>query len=148
MFSVSLSDRTVTPIVRETAPIGDGRLSPDGNWLAYASQSQIWVRPYPNVDANRWRVSSDNGRYPRWSSDSRTIFYQSERGMMAVAVRTSPSFSHDAPALLFTGPYVEDYDLARDGRFLMVKEPPNPPPADNRMIVVLNWFADLKARLR
>ena len=62
-------------------------------------------------------------------------------------MRTAPSFSHDTPALLFGGAYLDDYDLAGDGRFLMVKEPLNAPPAANRVIVVLNWFTDLKARL-
>jgi len=70
---------------------------------------------------------------------------------MAVAVRTEPSFTSGNPELLFEGPYFIDwtearlrnYDIAPDGkRFLMVKNEEGAAP--NELIVVLNWFEELK----
>ncbi len=49
--------------------------------------------------------------------------------MMAVTVRTTPGFAFDPPVRVFEGPYSPDWDLARDGRFLMVKNPPDTPEA-------------------
>jgi hypothetical protein len=53
----------------------------------------------------------------------------------------------DPAVQIFEGPYAEDYDLARDGRFLMVKNPPDTPVA-NRIIVVLNWLEELRSRTK
>jgi len=40
------------------------------------------------------------------------------------------------------------YDIARDAqRFLMIKEPDNPPQDARRMVVVVNWTEELKARM-
>ena len=43
-----------------------GTISPDGRWLAYAlyevlGQQQIFVRPYPKVDVDRWQASATAG---------------------------------------------------------------------------------------
>jgi hypothetical protein len=67
--------------------------------------------------------------------------------MMAVAVRTAPGFAFDPPVKILEGPYAEDYDLARDGKFLRVKNPPDTPVA-NRIIVILNWLEELRSRTR
>ena len=52
--------------------------------------------------------------------------------------------------MLFEGRYVFDqnvrgYDLAADGRFIMVRTPDESLP--RRVNVVLNWFEELKARM-
>jgi hypothetical protein len=37
------------------------------------------------------------------------------------------------------------YDVSRDGRFLMVRGPEGPPsPPVTQMVLVLNWFEELK----
>ena len=75
--------------------------------------------------------------------------------MMAVAVRTAPTFSPDNPIKLFDGPWYVDqtgrtYDVRRDGqRFLMIKsansgQASTPSATIN---VVLNWTEELKQRL-
>jgi Tol biopolymer transport system component len=146
---LTVSTGTVTTLWTE--PQVEGlRISPDGRWIAYttsqAGVQQLWVRPYPDVASDRWRVSADGGSSPRWSSDGKTLYYRNGTSMMAVSLRPGRTFSYADPVELFTGPYV-DFDLARDGRFLMIKEPAAPPPAENRIVVVLNWFTELKARL-
>ena len=139
---LSLDDKSIRPLWKSDGLVNAAQFSPDGAWIAYSSREagneQVWVRPYLEVDSNRWRISTDGGQFPRWSADGRTIFYQRGPAMMAVTVRTGPGFAFDPAVRIFEGPYAEDYDLAQDGRFLMVKNPPDTPVA-NRIIVVLNW---------
>ena len=52
----------------------DGRLSPDGRWLAYMSnesgQTEVYVRPFPEVDGGKWQVSTGGGAIHQWSPSS------------------------------------------------------------------------------
>ena len=86
----------------------DSALSPDGRWLAYASnrtgQPEIWVKGYP--DGVPVRVSRSGGYEPTWSADGRELFYLQGSSMMAVAVETEGAFSFGAPAQLFNEPYL------------------------------------------
>jgi dipeptidyl aminopeptidase/acylaminoacyl peptidase len=148
---VALADGQASALWPQEGEGLGAQFSPDGRWIAYAAvdtggQHQIWVRPYPDVDSNRWRLSADGGQFPRWSSDGRTVFYRRGTSMMAVSVRAGDAFAFDAPVRLFDGPYLPDYDLARDGRFLMIREPADSPVA-YRIVVVLNWTEELRARM-
>ena len=68
--------------------------------------------------------------------------------MMAVPFTTTSGFSAGTPVPLFPDKYNREhrdnrnYDVARDGRFLMlrVQAPPGPP----QLHVVLNWFRELR----
>ena len=57
-----------------------GQISPDGRWMAYASnetdanQYEVYVRPFPS-GAGRWQVSRTGGDWPRWSRDSSELFF-------------------------------------------------------------------------
>ena len=66
--------------------------------------------------------------------------------MMAVSIRTEPTFEAGKPRLLFEGAYAElnfssNYDVGSEGRFLMVKEEEQ---GTGQINVVLNWFEELK----
>ncbi|MBU14510.1 MAG: hypothetical protein CMQ14_05405 [Gammaproteobacteria bacterium] len=45
--------------------VGQSRISPDGNWIAYISQEtgskQVYVQPFPEVDASKFQISSGSG---------------------------------------------------------------------------------------
>lgn len=137
----------------------DSQVSPNGQWIAYSTPGErgggagrgagagISVRPYPLVDADRWRISPGGGTSPRWSPDGQTLYYMESSRMMAVKLRPGPKFPHDEPVEIFSGPYLPDFDIASDGRFLMIKEPASQPRFDDHIVVVLNWFADLEAKL-
>ena len=83
------------------------------------------------------------------------LFYRGPRGMMAVPVDTEPIFNAGDPEVLFEQPYYSfrgsrTYDVASDGRFLMIKEGTttddgSAPTA--QIILVENWFEELKARV-
>jgi hypothetical protein len=55
------------------------RVSPDGRWLAYQSNEsgmpEVYVRPYPDVDAGRWQISTERGSRPAWSRNRRELFF-------------------------------------------------------------------------
>lgn len=70
--------------------------------------------------------------------------------MMAVDVTLSPTFAAGIPHVLFEGQYnpgspQRHYDVSRDDRFLMLQGPQSPPPPPvTQMVLVQNWFDELK----
>lgn len=72
-------------------------------------------------------VSDGGGAGPVWSQDGRELYYASRGSMMRVSVQPGSDFPHGAPELLFDmNRYIGNasthrmYDLAPDGRFIMV----------------------------
>jgi serine/threonine-protein kinase len=131
--------------------------SPDGRWVVYAAkdtgrEEEVYVQPYPGP-GGRVTVSRGGGIEPVWSPTGGEIFYRSLAGrrMLAVEVRTEPTFSVAPPQVLFEGNYPvgssywSDYDVTPDGNeFLMVAGPETAPPG---LQVVINWLAEVKRRL-
>ena len=83
---------------------------------------------------------------PYWSRGSDELYYHLGDKMMVVQVATQPAFSAGRPEMLFQGdfefsPRIRNYDVAPDGRFLMVRTPPE--SAARTMVLVLNWFEEL-----
>jgi eukaryotic-like serine/threonine-protein kinase len=134
--------------------------SPDGQWLAYSSnESGHWdvhVRSYPSL---RTKQIIARGMSPIWRRDGKELFYLvPEAGaavrtsVMAVPVRTQPALSFGTPRRLFGGRYgrvfpARSYDVTADGmKFLMAEfnEAPAVPVTD--IVLVLNWFEELKGR--
>jgi serine/threonine-protein kinase len=137
----------------------NAEVSHEGHWLAYESNEsgrpEIYVRPFPNVDADRKLVSTNGGTQPLWARDGRELFYESMGALMRVPVKTGSTFELGTPDKVFDGLYNARpggalgrmYDVTRDGqRFLVIKEirgtDERPPSA--RFILVQNWFEDLK----
>jgi eukaryotic-like serine/threonine-protein kinase len=129
-------------------------LSPDSRWLAYTSEesghAEVYVRPFPEVGSARWQVSVGGGREPLWSRDGRELFYRTDRGeVVAVGLTTTPGFTPQNPVVLFTdmaaatGVFRRNYDVAEDGRFLMVRAASG---ASGELNVIFNWFEEIRAR--
>jgi eukaryotic-like serine/threonine-protein kinase len=125
------------------------RFSPDGKWIAYISDSsgqyEVYVRPYPAA-GSQVQISNNGGEEPVWSRDGRQLFYRNGTQWMSVGVATTGDFRASPPTLAFEGPYVNvpgiSYDVASDGRFILIAGPPESPMKSVR--VVLNWFDELK----
>ncbi len=143
-------ERRPTMLIQSEATEYGGEISPDGAWIAYTSSEagleDVYVRRFPDLN-ERHRVSTDGGRNPVWSPDGREIVFRrflSGGQMMAVAVTTEPTFTVGTPEVLFEEPYYQsggrNYDLAPDGRLLMIKEH----SATGDIHLVLNWFDELQ----
>jgi serine/threonine-protein kinase len=127
------------------------RLSPDGKWLAFQSDEnarfEVYVQSFPNAGAHI-QVSSDGGGEPLWSRDGKTLYYHTQEGIMAVAVTTSGTFSigarHRALRVdMITAPTHPSYDVAPDGRFLVLK----PASPESPAVVVYNWRRELREKM-
>ena len=72
--------------------------------------------------------------------------------MMAVTVETEPTFNPGNPEVLFTGQYRrsapgrgQEWDVAPDGRFLMIRlAGTTGQAAAPHIVVVENWFEELQ----
>ena len=108
VVEVSLDgDPTVKPLVVGPRIQWYPQISPSGKWLSYSSdesgQTEIYVRPYPDVDAGRWQISTNGGRSPMWSPREDELFYRNAKQMLAVPVATGRGFEPGAPLVLFEG---------------------------------------------
>jgi hypothetical protein len=70
--------------------------------VAYQSnesgQYEVYVRPFPKVDAGRWQVSADRGTRPMWAPGGRELFHFVEPGrMMAVPIKLGSTFAPGKP---------------------------------------------------
>jgi eukaryotic-like serine/threonine-protein kinase len=149
-------DTAVVPLVATPAREGFPALSPDGKWLAYASDEsgtfEVYVRPFPDVSSARWQVSTSGGTAPLWSHTGKELFFRNTKGdLIAAQVRTAPSFSVDSQKSLFplTGINIaastQGYAVANDDKqFLMMRE--TAAGAAGELIVSEHWFEELKAR--
>jgi Tol biopolymer transport system component len=137
---------TLRSLVRSDADDNPGTFSPDGKWIAYASdesgRNEIYVRPRSGT-SGRWQISNAGGTQARWVLDDE-IAYLSGTKIMTVAVKTSPFFTAGAPRLLLDA-NASDFDLTRDGRILIV-EAPDPSSAPGRLNVVVNWFEEIRRK--
>lgn len=152
---------SAVPLVATAANEDNAQVSPDGRWMAYQSnesgQNEIYVRPFPDVERGRWQISTDGGRRPRWRRDGRELFYVKEDGLttlMAVEIDAEQGFRPGTPRALFAGEYVApnaarmSYDVSIDGeRFLMIKNVDGAGAAQASIIIVENWFEELKERV-
>jgi serine/threonine-protein kinase len=153
----SPKDRSIRPFEQnparyETAP----RFSPDGHWIAYASEEsgryEIYVRPFPGP-GGKWQVSTDGGNEAVWNPKGHELFYRNGKKMMAVEYDAQKAFSAGKPKELFEGPYVPtprsfpDYDISPDGqRFLMLRRAEEE-QASSHITVVVNWVEELKQKV-
>jgi len=102
------------------------------------------VQPYPPT-GQRWIASSDGGDQPRWRSDGRELIYVSQnRFVMAVDVRTHPTFTAGVPRRLFAtrlpgaNPDVFEYAMSRDAQRFLVDTISDAEPSAP-VTIVLNW---------
>jgi serine/threonine-protein kinase len=132
----------------------DPELSPNNRWLAYISdesgREEVYVRPFPNVDAGKWLISTGGGAAPVWSPTGSELFYMNGTAMMRVTIEANDStFRASPPEVLFTGPFETGspvFDIAPDGTyFVMVEADPEAKPT--QIHVVLNWLEELKQRV-
>jgi Tol biopolymer transport system component len=126
----------------------DGRFSPDGRWLAYASDEsgrfEVYVQPFPAGD-RRYQVSFEGGRRPHWRGDGKELFYVAgDSFLVAVPVQVSPAFQLGEEETLFRTmlpiPAESRFSVSKDGQRFLLYSSTSP----GAMNVILNWPALLE----
>ena len=153
-------ERRAEPLIRTNFDERNPQISPNGLWIAYDSNMsgrfETYVRPFPDVQSGQWQVSTAGGEEPVWSRDGGELFYRAASGaLMGVSIQRGAKWSAGRPVVVVKeGYYAGDsgpgfinpmYDVARDGRFLVIKEQAaQSTMAVPSIIVVQNWFEELK----
>jgi Tol biopolymer transport system component len=155
-------DRTPFPVAHTDFDEVHGQFSPDGRWIAYASNEsgryEVYVQTFPKAAGKR-PVSTGGGIYPRWRRDMRELYYVTpDNKLVAVPIHANadgaePTFGE--PTVLFATRMViggnvgttgtlskASYDVARDGRFLLLVMAEDTPTSP--INIVLNWPAALR----
>ena len=137
------------PLLDGAANEAQSQISPDGRFVAYASDEsgrfEIYVQTFPEL-GQKWQVSSSGGADPHWRRDGRELYYVgADRRMMAVDVETHPPRRYGTPRALFQTQlkYLwqdtrNHYDVTPDGqRFLLLALRPD--PRSEAYTMILNW---------
>jgi Tol biopolymer transport system component len=143
VFAVALTGtdpltREAIEFSREEYDVFNGRLSPDGRFMAYVSnesnnRTEIFVRPFDAskgtaVGEQKWQVTRDgaNGGIV-WGADSKEIYFgkgdlpTGDMLVYAVDITAAPSFQPGTPRLLFRMPQslqpnTGQRNISRDGQ--------------------------------
>lgn len=135
LWSVDVATGETGVVVDDDGIQALARLSRDGRFVAYQSdqdgQMDIFVTTFPASDA-RWKVSTDGGTWPKWSSDQ--LYYWQGNDLMAVSFSDEGGFTAEAPTRLFTGSavgmgadnmmtsYNPEYDVNAEGTRFVVTQ--------------------------
>jgi len=102
------------------------RFSPDGRWIAFASEIsgryEIYIIGFPEP-GSPIRVSSAGGNRPRWRGDGLELFYLVRGEIMSVDVTSGAGTMHlGEPRFLFRSALgIEDFEVMRDGKRFLVR---------------------------
>jgi Tol biopolymer transport system component len=121
--------------------------SPDGRWMAYASNEsgrwEVYVQSIP-AGKRKWQISTRGGADPVWRRDGSELFYLSpERKLMVVPVRIGTDFAagkaEQLLEVVFPGnAYVwRRYSVSADGQRFLVSQPLSEPSS---VILLQNWL--------
>ncbi len=152
LILVDVATGKQVPFLAGKASETNGQISPDGKWVAYASNEsgdwEIYVTTFPNP-AGKWQVSRGGGSEPRWRGDGREIFYIGPKGLLtAVPVNVTGTFSLGASSPLFqihgrapiSSTDLFTYDVTKDGKRFLVNRYVKPEHVEP-LTVVLNAVA-------
>jgi Tol biopolymer transport system component len=129
-----------TPDVEELWPT----FSPDGRWIAYGTDSRVYVRPFPRAGP-AIQVSTTRSGAPLWSPDGKELYYISEEEVPSAVDGGGSTGSTETPRWAMAAPVtrtesgidigrserlfradgyssivpIRSWDIAPDGRFLM-----------------------------
>jgi len=126
--------------------------SPDGRWIAYASDEtgsfEIYVGSFEEPE-RRWQVSTKGGQSPRWRADGKEIFYVEPGGLLTATrldtdgavVRPGSSEELFEMATYWQSTW-QGYGVSPDGsRFLIQKPVSGEDPSTNSLVLVTDWRA-------
>ncbi len=138
------------PLIVTPANERSTRFSPDGQWIAYTSdrsgRDEVYVRRFEPRDQPDHLISTAGGREPIWSPDGDELFYRNGNSLLAVPLEFSPEVQAGSPEPLFEGNWAiaaggqnQMYDVAPDGRFLMIEG-----ISEGKIAVITGWQSVLE----
>jgi serine/threonine-protein kinase len=157
LWTFSLMDRKAAPFgAVESSLLPNAVFSPDGRWVAYESRTGfsrgVFLQPFPST-GERYQISS--GGFPIWSSDGKEIFFAepASTGLTVVSITTRPSPTFGNPTHVPRAGFfaarsenLRNFDIAPDdNRQIGVVDAGETQP---QIRVVLNWFEELRQRVR
>jgi len=148
------------PFAHTTANEVQPAFSPDGRWMAFASDesgaNEVYVRPFPETaGGGKWQISSGGGKLPVWSRDGKNLFFESLDNLIMV---TGYAVNHESfvagkprlwsgQKLLFTDD--ANYDVAPDGKTIEALVP-RPVAEESKSSLhatfLLNFFDELRRK--
>jgi serine/threonine-protein kinase len=152
-----------TPELFLATPAADveGSFSPDGRWLAYASNESgsyhVFVRPFPEGAQGAGQAQISSGHFPIWSRTAREIFYLTNEGQIMVvpyvvngrAFLPGKASPWSEKTIAMQGLLIP-FDLAPDGKRFVV----SPASAETggekanlHVTFLLNFFDEMKRRM-
>ena len=150
----TFGDRKPRPLLETGFDKFQARVSPNSNFVAYSTNEsgtyQIVVQTFPDASGGKWQISADGGVEPKWRRDGRELYYLGLDGKLMSVATGGPPFTASRPVELFQTPLTVNraqptrdrrYDIAPDGRFLMVI--PSATGAPTPYSVIVNWTGAL-----
>ena len=173
MHSLSTGSSVPYGDVRSIGSRLGATFSPDGKWVTYSASERsgtevyVYVQPFP-ATGSRYQISQsgENGHHPMWSRDQKELLYVPLVGQLAArSVTTGPTFAFGNPVQIpRTFPVAapttpRTFDITPDRRVVgVIASSPSPDgrgggsgaasAAALEVVVVLNWFEELKARVK
>ena len=147
LFTVSLPDRKVQPLLQTRFAEQAASFSADGKWIAFQSSRsgtmQVYLAPFPAMQPLT-QVSTRSGTNARWN-DSNRLFYRDGTLIQSVSVTTTPTLALSQPQAVANG--IEGpggyYDVLPDGRIVAVDRE-ELAGARSELRVILNWTSLLE----
>jgi eukaryotic-like serine/threonine-protein kinase len=158
VYAMRVGSDSLIPMVTAAAEEFSPTLSPDGRWLAYASdetgKTETYVRPFPNASDAKYAVSRNGGSEPVWSPSGRELFYRDGRGdLIAAEIASGAEFRVTASRRLFsTLTYAGDnrhrsYSVTPDERSFIFVKSPSILSGNTHVVMTLNWFEELRRKV-
>ena len=135
-FTVTPDSGKRIPVKIEGLPphVGQPTISPDGRWLAYATndgtdQPQVYVQSLSGVPG-RWQVSTKGGFFQVWTRGGKELVFETNGVLMAVDVETQGAFRIGEPKPLFPlpqaalGAFSRTWTCSEDGQRFFLLVPP------------------------
>jgi serine/threonine-protein kinase len=154
-WKLSIDEESVSPFIeQEGSTEREARFSPDQNYVAYRSdetgRDEVYVVSFPGP-GGKWQISREGGAQPMWAPAGDELFYKSGDRMMAVTVRTEPTFEAGAPRVLFESPLPERvpgdpsrYGVSADAQRFLITAPAPGDEGEPEIHVILNWHQELE----
>jgi eukaryotic-like serine/threonine-protein kinase len=147
-----VGEKKLHPLVATSYDEWMAAVSPDGRWLAYASNQsglyEVYLQQYPSL-SGKWQVSIEGGYQPKWAPDSKTLYYYFNGNVYTATLSGTDPVTISAPQKILTNfdAVLMDsglnVDLFPDGKKFILTIAPDGESALQQINVILNWETEL-----